>query len=106
MTQAAILQVLGGGSKTLADLRNALPALSRAILDSRLETMRAEQFVRFELGQWRLTRKGLLALPKHSGPLPMRPYVAPKVIRRPGSLDASKLPSLAAGRRYYPDDRQ
>lgn len=68
MTQAAILQVLGGGPKTPADLRNALP--------------------------------------KHSGPMPVRPYVAPKAIRRPGSLDASKLPSVAAGRRYYPDDRQ
>lgn len=34
-----------------------------------------------------------------------RPYVPPRVIRRAGSEVASKLPSVAAGRRYYPDAR-
>lgn len=34
-----------------------------------------------------------------------RPYVPPRVIRRAGSEVAAKLPSVAAGRRYYPEAR-
>lgn len=100
-----LLRVLTSGPRSGAELRDAFPAMARHQLDTLLERMRDEGLVSFALRRWRLTYKGRRAAPAApAAPIapPMRPYVSPKVIRRRGSLDAARLPSLAAGRRYWP----
>lgn len=77
------------------------PAQAEAMIDNMLK----RGLLMHELGRLHLTLAGRRALPKGSPPEPMRPYVPPRVIRRAGSEVAAKLPSVAAGRRYYPETR-
>lgn len=97
-----LLQVLAAGPRLAHELRDAFPAMPRPHLDALIERMRDEGLIRFAWMRWRLTAKGVRAVPAAPVAPPMRPYVSPRVVRRPGSLDAARLPSLAAGRRYWP----
>lgn len=97
-----LLRVLTSGPRSGAELRDAFPAMARHQLDTLLERMRDEGLVSFALRRWRLTYKGRRAAPAAPVAPPMRPYVPPRVIRRAGSEVAASLPSVAAGRRYWP----
>lgn len=55
-------------------------------------------------GLWQPTALGIAMLPVAQPEREWGQYIPPRVIRRAGSDRASKLPSVAAGRRVWPRD--
>lgn len=105
--QIAALRALRDGPRTRRGIVLAMradsvaPATANKIIDNLLE----RGFVEPIFGTIALTATGRRALPSDQVLRPMRPYVPPKVVRRPGSDRASKLPSrygddLVYGRRF------
>lgn len=96
--RGTVLRALQVAPRNSAELARALSQHSPRNIGHAVEALAAEGLIALKWSRWRLTRRGREALPSISSLPPMRQYVPPMVVRRPGSEIASRLPSLAGGR--------
>lgn len=95
--RASILRTLHVEPAGASALHRRLGRHAPRIIDATVAALVDEGLVALKWSRWRLTSAGRAALPGMSALPPMRPYVPPMVVRRPGS-DHSHIPSLAGGR--------
>jgi hypothetical protein len=95
--RGTVLRALQVAPRNSAELARAIAQHSPRNIAFAVEALAAEGLIALKWSRWRLTRRGREALPSISSLPPMRPYVPPMVVRRPGS-DHSHIPSLAGGK--------
>lgn len=97
-----IMRLLAKSPSTADELSAQISAVAAPQVVAILKSLEARKYVRHTFSKYRLTALGLSAMPKSMPAPAIRPYVPPRVIRRPGSDRASRLPSRVAGREVYP----
>lgn len=103
-TQAMhILRVLSAGPLTHAELSAQISAIASPQIQAICNRLVRQGYVSDAFSKYRITAKGRAQLPQAVPTYTMRPYVPPAVIRRTGSDVASRLPSVFAGERIYPE---
>lgn len=103
-TQAMhILRVLSAGPLTHAELSAQISAIASPQIQAICNRLVRQGYVSDAFSKYRITAKGRAQLPQAVPTYTMRPYVPPAVIRRTGSDVASRLLSVFAGERIYPE---
>lgn len=97
-----ILRVLSAGPLTHSELSAQISAIAAPQIQAICNRLVRQGYVSDAFSKYRITSKGRSQLPQTVAAVRMKPYVPERVIRRPGSDAAMKLPSVFAGERIYP----
>lgn len=103
MNRTILLRALLSGPRALNQLHRALPAMRRTQVAELVTELVTEGLAAGDSRGYRLTEAGRrTALASMPQAVPMREYRPDRPFRRAGSERASRLPSVAAGVRYWP----
>jgi predicted transcriptional regulator len=95
VTTEAILASLAKKPSTTRELQIIFSAShAKPLVVDIVERLQRKGLVKLSQGsRWELTSEGYVLVQRQPEPRPWKPYEPPKIMRRPGSDRASKIPS-------------